>query len=222
MKKHGANGIAVRSLVPWVKGMINVTPCLANTELNKHLRVGVCEGLVNSAITEMFSIYATGNPSFVGDVVGVDRVNDTVTFAHCQCPINPHGNDRTPYIIRSHALQKENKMLPHDYPEAGSTPGAAVQVELPTDETVTAVKFSIYDRKIAVSTGVSVSGRGLYKGFDDILCRTKLVMKTDSDAFEKNYDTVTFGVHRNIIYGDHRARMRDLAALIGFDVVENA
>ncbi|MEA3345549.1 MAG: hypothetical protein U9Q78_04805 [Chloroflexota bacterium] len=220
MKKHGADGIAIRSLVPWVRGVINVTPCLANTELNKQLRVGVCEGLVNSAITEMFGIYTTGNPSFIGDVIGIDRVNDTVTFAHCQCPINPRGNDRVPYVIRSHALQKENEMVPDDYPEAGSTLGAAVQVELPTDETVTALKFSLYDRKIAVSTGVSVSGEEYYRGFEDILCRTKLVMKTNSEAFERDYDTTTFGVHRNIIYGDHTQAVNDLAKLMGFEVVE--
>ena len=220
MEKYGANGIAIRSLVPWVRGMTNVTPCLANTELNKQLRVGVCEGLVNSAITEMFGIYVTGNPSFIGDVIGIDRVNDMVAFAHCQCPMNPHGSDRVPYIIRSHALQKENEMLPDDYPEAGPSLSAVVQVELPTNEVVTAVKFGIYDKKIAVSTGVSVSGEELYRGFDDILCRTKLLMKTNSEAFERNYDTVSFGVHRNIIYGDHRARIKELGTLMGFKVVE--
>jgi L-fucose isomerase-like protein len=216
MAKYGATGIAIRSLVPWVKGMIDVTPCLANTELNRQSRVGVCEGLVNSAITELFGFYVTSNPSFVGDVVGIDRINDTVTFAHCQCPINPHGSDRVPYVIRSHALQKGNKMLPDDYPEAGSTLSAAVQVELPTDETVTAIKFSFYDRKIALSTGVSVPGDESYKDFEDILCRTKLVMKTNSAAFESKYDTATFGVHRNIIYGDHTQVVKDLSKLMGF------
>jgi hypothetical protein len=220
MKKHGANGIAVRSLVPWVRGITNVTPCLANTELNKQFRVGVCEGLVNSAITEMFGFYTTGRPSFVGDVIGIDRINDTLIFAHCQCPINPHGSDRVPYVIRSHALQKENEMLPDDYPEAGPTLSAVVQVELPAGEIVTAVKFSAYDKKIAVSTGLSVSGEKLYRDFENILCRTKLVMKTNTEAFERNYDTVTFGVHRNIIYGDYRQKFKDLATLIGFDIVE--
>ena len=220
MERYGATGIAIRSLVPWVREVLNATPCLANTELNKQLRVGVCEGLVNSAITEMLGLYVTGNPSFVGDVVGIDRVNDTVTFAHCQCPINPHGSDRVPYILRSHALQKGNKMLPDNYPEAGPTLSAAVQVELPMDEMVTAVKFSIYDRKIAVSTGVSVSGAEFYRDFENILCRTKLVMKTNSAAFESKYDTTTFGVHRNIIYGDHTQALRDLSKLMGFRVVE--
>jgi hypothetical protein len=125
-----------------------------------------------------------------------------------------------PYIIRSHALQKGNKMLPDDYPEAGPTLSAAVQVELPTDETVTAIKLSIYDRRTAVSTGVSVSGDEFYKDFESILCRTKLVMRTNSAAFESKYDTVTFGVQRNIIYGDHTQAVKDLSKLVGFRVVE--
>jgi len=220
MEKYDADGIAIRSLVPWVRKMINATPCLANTELNKQNRVGVCEGLVNNAITEMFGIYITGNPSFVGDVIGIDRINDTVTFAHCQCPINPHGSDKVPYVIRSHALQKQNEMLPVDYPEIGPNLSAVVQVELPTDEVVTAVKFSLYNKKIGVSTGLSVSGEEFYRNFEDILCRTKLVMKTNTEAFERNYNTSTLGVHRNLIYGDYRAKIKDLATLTGFEIVE--
>ncbi|MCK4445891.1 MAG: hypothetical protein KAW56_02290, partial [Candidatus Marinimicrobia bacterium] len=34
MKKYDAAGIIIRSLVPWSKKIIDVTPCLANTELN--------------------------------------------------------------------------------------------------------------------------------------------------------------------------------------------
>jgi len=220
MKKYDADGVAIRSLVPWTKGLINITPCMANTELNKHNRVAVCEGLVNSAITEMFSIHAFDRPGFIGDVVGIDTINDAVTFAHCQCPINPHGTDRVPYIIRSHTLQKHNKMIPDDYPESGSNLGVAVQVELPTDEPVTSIKFNIYNKKIAVSKGVSISGKDLYKNFEDILCRTKLVMKTNSKAFEKNYDDANFGVHRNLIFGDFKEKIKDIATLIGFDIVE--
>jgi len=222
MQKYEATGIALRSLLPWVKGIIDVTPCLANTELNKQSRVGICEGLVNNAITQLFGFYILGRPSFVGDVVGIDRINDTITLAHCQCPINPHGNDRAPYIIRSHTLQRDNKMLPEDYPEAGPSLSAAVQVELPTDEIVTATKMSLYDRKIAVSTGLSVSGNELYRNFEDILCRTKVVMKTDSAAFERNYDTAVFGVHRNIVFGDHTQILKDLGKVMGFEVVQES
>jgi len=220
MDECDADGVAVRSLVPWVRGLLRVTPCLAHTELNRQLCAGVCEGLVNGAITEMLGLYALGRPSFIGDVVGIDTIHGVVTFAHCQCPINPHGTDTVTYVVRSHALQERNEALPEGYPEAAPNPGAAVQVLLPTDEPVTSVKLSLYDRKMASATGISVSGDVFYRAFDEILCRTKLVMQTNVDAFEANYDSVRFGVHRNLIYGDQRGRLKDLATLLGFEVVE--
>jgi len=220
MKKYDAAGIIIRSLVPWSKKMIDVTPCLANTELNKQLKVGVCEGLVNNAITELFGICIAGRPAFIGDVVGIDTINDTVIFAHCQSPINPHGNDRVPYVIRSHALQKENKMFPENYPEIGKSISAVVKVNLPTNEVVTIIKISIYHKKIAISTGMTVPGWELYKDFDDRLCRTKLVVKTNAKAFEEYYDTVTFGVHRNILFGDYRETIKNMAFIIGYEVIE--
>jgi hypothetical protein len=51
--KYEASGILIRSLVPWSEGILPVTPCLPNTQLNRQLKVGVCEGLVNSAVTEL-------------------------------------------------------------------------------------------------------------------------------------------------------------------------
>jgi len=220
MQKYNADGIAIRSLVPWSKGLLPVTPCLVNTELNKQLKVGVCEGLVNSAVTELFGIQFFRKPSFIGDVVGIDRLNNVVTFAHCQSPINPHGDDRAPYMIRSHALQKENKMLPDYYAQIGQSSGAAVKVDLPINESVTIIKMSIYNKKIAVSTGTTVSGKKRYSDFDERLCRTKLCVKTNTIAFEKHYDTVTFGVHRNIIFGDYREKIKDIATIIGYEIIE--
>ena len=219
MQQYNANSVTMSGWSGFADGKIDAFPCLGNTELSKKLIPNNCESLIDALVTEMLGIYIMGRPGFVGDTV-VDPLNGVIIWGHCKCPINPHGDDRVPYIIRSHALQKWNRRLPEDYPEAGSTLSAVVQVRLPTDEAVTAVKLSLYERKIALSTGVSVPGRGLYTDFDDILCRTKLVMKTDTEAFERKYDTVTFGVHRNIIYGDHRERFKDLAVLLGYEVVE--
>ena len=123
-------------------------------------------------------------------------------------------------MIRSHALQKENKMFPKDYPEIGKSVSAAVKVDLPINEVVTITKMSIYYKKIAISTGMTVPGWKLYKDFDDRLCRTKLVVKTNAKAFEEYYDTVTFGVHRNILFGDYREKIKEIATIIGYEVVD--
>ena len=92
--------------------------------------------------------------------------------------------------------------------------------DLPLNEVVTIIKISIYHKKIAISTGMTVSGLELYQDFDDRLCRTKLVVKINAKAFEEYYDTVTFGVHRNILFGDYRETIKYMAAIIGYEVIE--
>ena len=220
IEERKAVGIAIRSLVPWSNGTLRVTTCLPNMEFNKQLKVGVCEGLANAAVTELFGLLMFGRPSFIGDVIGIDPVQNLVTIAHCQSPVNPHGDDVVPYEIRSHALQKGNKMFPNVFPEIGKSLSAAVRVELPIGEKVTLVKMSVYHKKIAVSTGRVVRGENYYKDFKDRLCRTKIAVQLDAKAFENNYDTVTFGVHRNVIYGDYRQAIQELGNLLGYEIVE--
>jgi hypothetical protein len=78
----------------------------------------------------------------------------------------------------------------------------------------------MYDKKISLFTGETVSGEELFTGWDDILCRTKLAVKTDAEALLEHLDWKTFGNHRVAFYGDHRRRFRDLAALMGIEVIE--
>jgi len=54
------------------------------------------------------------------------------------------------------------------------------------------------------TSGMFGIGGGTDKDFNNILCRTKITMKTNTESFERKYDTVTFGVYRNIFYGDLR------------------
>lgn len=220
MDENNAQGVIIRSLVPWAKGLIDVTPCLANTEFNRQLKVGVCEGLVNNAVGELLGLKFAGKPSFIGDVVGIDTINSIVTFAHCQSPINPHGDKTVPYDIRSHALQKKNRMLPDYYPEIGKNRSAAVKVDFPINDTVTIFKMSLYDQKIAVSRGKTVFGSQFYRDFDDSLCRTKLSVRMNASGFEQNYNTTTFGVHRNILFGDYTKPLQQIAKLIGYNIIE--
>ncbi|HMA62933.1 MAG TPA: hypothetical protein VKP78_09815 [bacterium] len=168
----------------------------------------------------MLGLKFAGKPSFIGDVVGIDSINNIVTFAHCQSPINPHGDKTVSYSIRSHALQKKNRMLPDYYPEIGKNRSAAVKVDLPINETVTIFKMSLYDQKIAVSRGKTVFGSQFYRDFDDRLCRTKLSVRMNASGFEQNYNTTTFGVHRNILFGDYKKPLQQIAKLIGYNIIE--
>lgn len=68
--------------------------------------------------------------------------------------------------------------------------------------------------------GETVSGDELFPYWDDILCRTKLAVKTDGKALLESLSWETFGNHRVAFYGDYRQKFKDLAKLIGFEVVE--
>jgi len=170
--------------------------------------VATSETLIDSLITQQLGLYIIGSTGFNGDYI-IDPITDVCIIGHCECPFNPYGDERKiPYIIRNLPLWEENKG------------GACVQVKLPINEVVTVVKISMYKKKISVSTGKTVSGEELFEGWDDILCRTKLAIKTNAKALLKNLDWKTFGNHRVAFYGDYRQKIKDLAKLIGFEVVE--
>ncbi len=204
MRQFDCVAFTVRS---WSESWWNVKimPPLAEMELSKEHKVASCESLFECLLTQILALYIAGRPSFVGDTLGIDPANDVVIYGHCFAPINPHGNDRVPYTIRSHVLH---------------SPSPGIRVEFPLHETVTVAKISVYYKKVAVYTGEVVSGREIYKDFDDIACRSKIVIKTDARAMSRNYDWSTFGIHRVVFYGDYREKFKELATLIGFEIVE--
>lgn len=112
-------------------------------------------------------------------------------IGHCECPLNPYGDEKKcSYIIKN---------LPHWRKNEG---GACIQVNLLLNETVTAVRISIYDKKISLFTGKTTSGKEIFNKWDNLACRTKVAIKTDTEMLLKNIDWQTFGVHRVIFYGD--------------------
>jgi len=172
--------------------------------------ISTSECLINSLLTQQIGFYITGRPSFNGDYI-VDQFLNIAIIGHCECPFNPYGDDRrSSYVVRN---------MPHREKNKG---GACVQVDLPLNETVTSVKMSMYDKKIAVFTGKSVSGKQLFSEWDNpgVSCRTKLAIQTDTKALLGNLDWQTFAQHRVIFYGDYREKFKDLATLIGFEVID--
>ena len=170
--------------------------------------VATSETLTDSLLTQQLGLYLWNSTGFDGDYV-VDFFNNITVIGHCECPFNPYGDERkVPYVIRNLPYQEEN------------VGGACVQVNLPADETVTVAKIGTHDKKISVFTGKSVCGESLFTYWYDILCRTKLAIRADGKALLKNLDWKAFGFHRVVFYGDHRQEIKDLATLIGFEVVE--
>jgi len=169
--------------------------------------VATSECLIDSLLTQQLVFHTTGRLGFNGDYI-IDPFNNTAILGHCECPLDPYGDDkRSSYVIRN---------LPRLKKYEG---GACVQVDLPLNETVTVTKISMYDKKISLFTGKTVSGRDFFGDWDDLACRTKLAIETDTKALLDNLDWRTFASHRVAFYGDLTEEIKDLAALIGFEVV---
>jgi len=170
--------------------------------------VATSETLVDSLITQQLGLYITGSAGFSGDYI-LDFFNDIATIGHCEASFYPYRDGKkAPYVIRNLPLVKEN------------TGGACVQIKYPINETVTVAKISMYKKKLSIFTGETVSGEELFPYWDDILCRTKLAIKTDGKALLENLSWETFGNHRVAFYGDYRQEFKDLAKMIGFEVIE--
>jgi len=173
--------------------------------------VATSETLIDSLITQQLGLLVTGSTGFNGDYI-VDEENGKAYIGHCECPFNPYGDERrAPYAIRN------LPQWPMDEQEKG---GACAQVNLPAGEPVTVAKTSVHDKKLSLFTGETVDGEKLFAGWYDILCRTKLAIETDAARLLSNLDWRTFGNHRVAFYGDHRERFKNLATLLGYEVVE--
>ncbi len=187
-------------------------PSLANAEFQKRGIMALCQDYPHLAATHLLAHYLVGRPSMLGDLM-IDPFNEVSIILHCGAPLNPHGNDSVPYVLRSHAESPVRGTL-----RPGS--GACLQVELPIDELVTIWKIDVINKRILIHTGKTVDGRVLYPGLDDIMCRTKLIAKTDTATVQRHVHMDRYGLHRAVTYGDLRERIKDVALLIGFDVVE--
>ncbi len=170
--------------------------------------VAASETLTDCLLTQQLALYITGSAGLLGDYT-LDPFNGTAIVAHCEGTFRPYADERrAPYIIRNLPFVPEN------------VGGACVQINYPIGETVTVAKLGTHAKKLSVFTGETVSGEELFPYWDDVLGRNKVAIKTDARALLENVDWEAFGNHRTVFFGDFRQQFKDLAKLIGFEVVE--
>jgi hypothetical protein len=216
MKKYNATAIAchIRSLVKNPKPEDMVWPSLGNSELQKQGIVACCQLHLNVVLTHMLAQYAFGKSSMMGDFT-IDPYNNVTIVMHCGGPHNPHGgNTRVPYNIRDHA---ERPVKGHSKPGCG----ACSEVLYPPGEPVTIWRIDLLTKNILVHTGTTAN-HNIYKDFyKEIMCRTRLVTKVnDAEKIQKFIYPDKYGVHRSGVLGDYREEIKDLATLIGYNVIE--
>jgi len=173
----------------------------------------VCQDYPNILVTQLLGYFMTGRPSMLGDLM-IDIENSVDILTHCGAPVNPYGDERiVPYMIRTHAQSPVR-----DTYEPGSSTG--LQVEWPAGEPVTIWKVYVLHKKIGLHTGKLVDGHALYKNLDDIMCRTKIIARVDAKEVQNHYFSDAYGIHRAATLGDLRERIKNLAVLLGFEVME--
>lgn len=208
MKKFNANAITVDSL-SWAlisehkaKCYPSMSPGIAEFQL--HGIPATCESDMEGTVTSVLGHYLTeGYNGLMGDFI-IDPFNNVVEICHCSSPINPYGDEyKAPYSIGGERLRR-----PQFY------------VDLPEKGVATVMKVNVLEKKILVLTGEVISGEFVWKNFNESCCCTKVVVKTNAKRIYENFDHRTFGNHQVLFYGDHRKKIKDLATLIGFEVIE--
>jgi hypothetical protein len=198
MEEERAQAVTINCLGLFAQKRLPAYPCLAFCKLNDVGFAGVCEGDLDSTLTQLMYTYAFGVPGYVSDPV-IDTSNDTVIHAHCVSATRMDGpsGDRAPYIIRSH--MEDNK-------------GASLQVKMRVGQVITMAKLINQDTML-ISTGTITDNPDSDRG-----CRTKITTKVANAR--KLLEGYEGGLHRVIFYGDRVGAVRDLAGLMQFRVVE--
>ncbi len=198
MEEERAQAVTINCLGLFYAKRLPAYPCLAFCKMNDLGLVGVCEGDLDSTLTQLMFTYAFGVPGYVSDPV-IDTSNNTVIHAHCVSATRMDGpsGERAQYIIRSH--MEDNK-------------GASLQVKMRIGQVITMAKLINHDTML-ISTGTIIDNPESDRG-----CRTKITTKVANAR--KLLEGYEGGLHRVIFYGDRLRPIHDLAGLMQFKVVE--
>ena len=147
-------------------------------------------------------------------------INNSVEIVlHSGIPVNPYGDERRiPYTIRTHA-ESPVRDLPE---EPGSS--TALTAEWPAGESVTLWEMHSLIKRLRLHTGEIVDGRAVYTGgedLDNVMCTAKIIVKHDDiGKIQKQFQPWLYGIHLNATLGDLRKPLKDVAVLMGLEVVE--
>lgn len=183
--------------------------CLAFSKLNDMGFVGACEGDMDSTLTMLMFSYAFGVPGFITDPV-FDTARNALIHFHCTSATRMDGpnGERLPFSIRT---------------QTDSHRGVALDVENRIGQMVTCAKF------VNLDTMLMSTGKIIDVTHDALGCRTQFVTEVaDARSMFNNWgagvlgnDTMTL-LHRVVFYGDHSQSINDLAAIMGFKVIQEA
>ncbi len=204
LRKHGANAITINCLGGFYGGHIHAYPCLGFHELLNEGLVGGCECDVPSAATMVaLNILSQGRPGYISDPV-IDTAKRQIIYAHCVASNRAFGpkGPANPFQILTHSEDRQ---------------GASVRSVLPVGYMTTTVEISDPRKEIILHQAKAVGNSP-----DDRACRTKLAAEPLGDIEKLFTMWDKWGWHRVTFYGNLKRPVHDLAAALGWTVVEEA
>jgi hypothetical protein len=237
LKKYNAQAISYDSAT--LSGILQLVYPLIIMELSKENIPSHCQSHLDCLVTSLIGRYMSGYVGFTGDFINNwifepagERPENVMVIGHCGAPINMLGHDKIPYYITDHYIR-----LHHDRAEEGKTP-PAITVYYPPDEVATIGKIDVYNKQISVMTGTVIDAFALYKDWAETSCRNKIAIQLDrpeesymmptnpngpsmqqNNTWDSNYRH--FGSHHTAFYGNLRKNFKNLAKLLGFEIISN-
>jgi L-fucose isomerase-like protein len=204
MEDYNAQAITINCLGGIYSGqMVEAYPCLGFMQLDNDGLVGACEADQRSAMTKLLMTYLAGRPGFISDPV-IDTSKNQIIYAHCMASTHMFGPDggANPYHIRDHSEDRKGACNRSLFPLGGMT---------------TTIQFDHIKKQIIFHQGVAIENVD-----EDKACRTKLAVKVKGDINKLFNYWDQWGWHRVTYFGDLKKPVNNIAALMGFEVVEEA
>jgi hypothetical protein len=204
LKKHDAMGITINCLGGFYGNHIHAYPCLGFHELNNQGLVGGCEcDVPSAAVMVAGSIMTKGRPGYISDPV-IDTAKRQIIYAHCVASNRAFGpkGEANPFEILTHSEDRQ---------------GASVRSVLPVGYLTTTIEISDPRKEIIFHQAKAVANDP-----DDRACRTKLAAEPLGDIEKLFTMWDKWGWHRVTFYGDLKKPAYELAAALGWTVVEEA
>jgi hypothetical protein len=162
--------------------------------------IPICEADAYSGAVLLIMKYLANRPGFISDP-SPDNLTNGVVYYHRYAPLIPYCSKgcRYPYVITLAHLGAKN---------------VSVHVELPVNETITAIGFSPEERTLVVHTAQAVKNE-----FSPYACAVKLVGRMETKTLAKKWK-YRAGWHRVVFYDDGRKELKELSALLNLKFIE--
>jgi L-fucose isomerase-like protein len=204
LQENNAQAITINCLGGIYSGrMVEAYPCLGFMQLDNDGLVGGCEADQKSAMTKLLMHYLAGRPGLISDPV-IDTSKNQIIYAHCVASTKVFGPDgpSNPYHLRDHS--EDHK-------------GACCRSLMPLGEMTTTLLFDHNKKQVILHQGKTVENVDEYRA-----CRTKLAVEVQGDVYKLLNYWDEWGWHRVTFFGDLKRPVYNIAALLGFEVVEEA